>query len=178
MLTLISQAAVSRIQDVDYTQNHIHAVKGFMRYRLCVKPMRGNLHPAFYISHQKLCKHTASSTPQKLWRQKNCPRYLWLTESEFWKGQPGQVKRWLWWCHRKEEQGQLEKGRQMTGQDTHTPPPTHINRRPFSHTQQLSAQSTIQSTSPFKTLPSQCRKNTLNLFACLKQLWCQWGEFV
>lgn len=37
----------------------------------------------------------------------------WLTQS-LW---PGQVKSRLWWCHKEEEQGRLEKGRK---DDTHT----------------------------------------------------------
>lgn len=92
--------------------------------------MRSNLCPTSYISHQKLCTQTRThwTATETVTIKKNGPHDLRLTQSWFPKGQSGQVKRRLWWCHRKEEQGQLEKG-QPDDRATHT----HSYSRTHSH---------------------------------------------
>lgn len=119
--------------------------------------VRSNFNGAYYTSHQKLYRHTApwTSTAQKLWRG---PHYLWLTQSGFPKGQSGQVKRRLWWCQRKEEQGQLEKGRPDDRPGQARPGRTHTHT--FSHWQRLSRESNIQCMPPFTTPQSHNGKKT------------------
>lgn len=82
-----------------------------MHKPLSVKPMKGSFWSTSYISPQKWAQtHTHQfKTIEKQHHTHN----RWLTQS-LW---PGQVKSRLWWCHKEEEQGRLEKGRK---DDTHT----------------------------------------------------------
>lgn len=122
-----SQVAVSKAQDVDFIyQVHVGTLD-----MQCKPSVTSNLHPTSYISHQKLYEHTG-----QLHTQKNDPHNLWLTQSGLPKGQSGREKWWLWWCHRKGEQGQLEKGQLDDMTHTHThPSPSQRNTRPFPHSQ-------------------------------------------
>lgn len=102
-----------QIQDVShFKQNHIlTAVLCINHKPLSVQPMKSSFWSTFYISPQKWAQtHTHQfKTIEKQHHTHN----RWLTQS-LW---PGQVKSRLWWCHKEEEQGRLEKGRK---DDTHT----------------------------------------------------------
>ncbi len=118
--------------------------------------------------------HTASLQHHKYCDEKDGPRYLWLTQSGFPKGHSGQVKRRLWWCHRKEEHGQLEKaqpndraGYTLTHTLTHTSPPpkaeTDIHFLMVNNWVHLGVKHSVHATT-YKAWIYLLKKDTLNLF--------------
>lgn len=160
---------------MDVKQNHKHAVKDYTctkNQQLCVRSVRSNLYPTSYISHQKLCKHAGPFQ-----HRKNCDNDIkkngqrWLTQSVFPKGQCGQVKRRPWWYHRKEEQGQLEKGQPDDRTHTHTHPSPQC-RRPFSHGQRhLRVKHSLHAT--VSTASMRKKENLLHIFVLSGTDWLQ-----
>lgn len=153
---------------------HIHAVK-LMHYEpliMCWTCEKQPL-PTFHTRSCASTLHSLNNT--KAVTRKTGPHHLWLTQSGFPKRQSGQVKRRHWWCHRKEEQGQLEKGRPddrwqgRTHTYTHTRTHTHTHTETDVHFLMVSNRvhsSNIHCIPPLTTphTHTHTKKKTLNLF--------------